>query len=160
RILSDRFDLASATTSTKSTTSASASSTDVLVRPQTTTTKIPVLLQRGDVVSGVVKTASGEPVADADIWLSDKALLQQGFVVARPAPNGTFSFHCSAPERWIGARASGWAPSRLHQLQGACEDIALIVDARAESVRGMVRTAKDLPVPGARVYLTIDAMPD
>ena len=67
----------------------------------------------GAVVAGHVRDERGEPVAGAEIWLSERYRNNLGHVVARSDARGAFELRAVGPDHYLGARKRGFAPSAL-----------------------------------------------
>lgn len=101
-----------------------------------TTLDLPVT--RDGVVRGVIVDGDDRPVADARLWLSDRASWARGFEVARSDSNGRFELPLRG-DQYIGARKAGHAPSRLRHLWPLpAADVTLRLSSLGGAIRGRV----------------------
>jgi hypothetical protein len=104
-------------------------------------------------VEGLVLDPEGNPVAAADVWVSVQLSVDDGFVVARTAGDGTFRLR-SLSLGYIGARAAAHAPSPLELLigtEGATLPLTLVLGGPGGEVAGSVLDPEGNPVPSASV---------
>ncbi len=110
----------------------------------------------GFMIEGVVVDGKGEPVADADIWLSQYGNSGEGRVIAQAGPEGAFRLRSLSTGHYLGARKSGYAPSRLLRVQGSPGDTLsyrLVLSGPGGVIRGRVLDAGGLPVACAAVEI-------
>ena len=110
----------------------------------------------GVTVEGVVVDRQGEPVAGAEVWLSERYRNNAGHTVAYSNARGAFTLGCVGPDHWIGARKRGFAPSTLRGVRGESGE-RLALELRLEQggapVTGRVLDTRGQPIPDAFVLL-------
>lgn len=111
----------------------------------------------GYALEGTVRDATGAPLGEAEIWLSDPFSDSRGDVAAKTDAGGAFSIANVSKERYVGARALGFRPSPLKRVDGQPGQtvrVALeIVRGEVGGVSGIVLDTSSQPVVGARVWL-------
>jgi hypothetical protein len=120
------------------------------------TLEVTIEIPSGTRISGLVVDDRDRPVAGARVWLSQEWSWRRGTVVARTDGEGRFALRDVAPDRWLGARATGFAPSALTRLAGHAGEaleLRIAVGGRGASVRGIVRDRAGAPVAGAVVLV-------
>jgi len=117
------------------------------------------VLPRGIDVAGTVIDEHRRPVADAQIVLvSPRGGWLGGRVVAASDASGAFAVRAVDPTWSLGARAAGYAPSRLVDLeevvrQADASEIRLELLRPGATVAGVVVDESGAPVAGATVVL-------
>jgi hypothetical protein len=123
---------------------------------------IDIALPPGFNVSGVVKDAQGEPVAEAEVWMSMAQNDHEGQVVARSDAQGRFALRDLrvGGRQVLAARSSTHAPSPKVSVEGKLgetEQAVLVLGGDCGGVRGVVVDPGGAAVPGARVRIGQDA---
>ena len=118
-----------------------------------------ISLPQGVDVVGEVVDARGMPVPRAGIWLSESPLSDAGRITLTCDEFGQFLLRHVSPHRFLGARASGLAPSELEWLasgglrEGSTTRIRLLLPDSGGSIAGTVLDALGAPVQGANVQV-------
>lgn len=116
-------------------------------------TRLDYVLQIGVLAHGIVVDSAGRPIAGADVVL-DGLGSPTPVTIATSAADGTFTVRDMAPYVMLGARAPGYAASRMQlplaTVGGVAEMRLLLVDPGGV-VQGMVTDSAGVPVPGAVV---------
>ena len=117
-----------------------------------TVTTVDLKARHDGFVEGRVVDAAGRAIADARLWLSDGGNPFLGFEVAHSDPAGTFRvpFHVGCH---LGARKSGYAPSRLRMLNARNAPIELVLPRDGGSVRGRVVDPNGHPIADAQLRI-------
>ncbi|MGE3175021.1 MAG: carboxypeptidase-like regulatory domain-containing protein [Planctomycetota bacterium] len=117
------------------------------------TLRLPVL----QTIAGVVQNRAGQPIGGAEVWLGQLATVgRDAEAVAHTDEWGRFSIPCGFQAALVGARASGYAPSRLqfvgmnHPIEGG---LRLLLPELGGDCVGTVRDADGAPVEGALVRI-------
>jgi RNA polymerase sigma-70 factor (ECF subfamily) len=129
--------------------------TDVLLLAGKTCS-VDLAIRAGVTVVGRVVDASGDPIARAEVWLSERYRTNIGHVVALSSDTGHFEVRAVGLDQWIGARGRGFAPSELRQIRGGHGDrreIDLVLAHKGEIARGLVVDERDSPIAGAQVLI-------
>src|SRR5262245_26806002 len=117
-------------------------------------TELTLAILPGVTVEGRVVDGHGQPVAGAEVWLSERYRNNAGHVVMRSDARGAFTLPCVGPDHWIGARKRGFAPGTLRSARGADGDrlaLELRLEASGSSVSGRVVDARGAAISGALV---------
>jgi len=128
--------------------------TATLVAGRTAALALDVLA--GVTVVGHVADARGEPVAGAEVWLSERYRNDLGHVVTHADARGDFELRSLGPDHYVGARQPGFAPSALRAVRGpagARLELELVLDAVGGALEGLVVDPAGRPVPAAWVLL-------
>ncbi|HUR27985.1 MAG TPA: carboxypeptidase-like regulatory domain-containing protein, partial [Planctomycetota bacterium] len=113
-------------------------------------------IPKGIDVDGRVRDARGEPVADAEIWLSLRYRVDLGHVIARTDARGEFHVRSVPTEHHVGALARGFAPSSLRAVrgtEGGRSQVELTLENAATPVLVEVVDGAGAPVASARILL-------
>jgi RNA polymerase sigma factor (sigma-70 family) len=113
-----------------------------------------LLLRGGYRLDGVVVDAVGAPVGGATIENAQGATTGTGaHAVATTAADGTFVLRHCPPASLFGARAPGFAASKLHYVRGSLGGASLRIELReiGGSVDGIVVDPDGRPIAGAVV---------
>src|SRR6185436_13206533 len=125
-------------------------------------TELTLAILAGVTVEGRVVDARGEPVAEAEVWLSERYRNDVGHVVTRSDAHGEFTLPCVGPDHWLGARKGGFAPSTLRGVRGASGDrlaLALRLEESGASVTGRVLDERGEPLANAFVLFGVEQPP-
>lgn len=109
---------------------------------------------RGIDLEGTVVDSDGHPVPGARIWLSEYGSEDEGSIVAQGDGQGRFELRCVGPHRSIGALAEGFAPTRLHGIDGNPGDrleITLSLPGPGGWIEGFVGSLDGTPLGGIEV---------
>jgi len=119
------------------------------------------VIKRTYAVRGVVVDPDGNPVPNADVWLSDYFNYHQGNIYTTTGPDGSYLIESAGEARYLSARAPGWAPA--HQVfisdrrtlleEGEEVEIELVLTGRGARVVGTVYLPDGKPAAGAHVDL-------
>jgi hypothetical protein len=107
-------------------------------------------------LTGRVVNRDGNPVATAELWISDVDAEQEGEVVARTQADGTFKFGIRGLDRVLVARASGVGVSdafALNAPRAFDEELVIRLEHGAGCVVGTVTGTDGHPVAGARIVV-------
>ncbi len=102
---------------------------------------------------GLVVDAQGNPVAGADLVVSDWGG-GEGTLFGQSGADGRFALRAVAPHCHIGARKRGYVPSSLRTFTarpGARVEFRIVLAGRGGELRGIVLDPLGLPVAGAVV---------
>lgn len=114
---------------------------------------------RGQRLDGVVRTSDGRHVAGAEVWLAPWAApLHPGERAAVTDAQGRFTLHAVEDRHWIGARASGFGPSRALGLWNPSAGssrgpVELRLGPAGGDLAGRVVDPQGRPVPGASLVI-------
>lgn len=120
------------------------------------TSQVELALPAGHLVSGTVVDLEGNPVRDAQIWLSGFGNHLTGAVVATGGADGAFELPGVGAGYNVGARAPGHAPSLLHHIEGEGGEpvtLRLTLQGQGGTVGGTVTGPAGAPIPDAVVVL-------
>lgn len=115
------------------------------------------LVLAGVDVEGTVRTAAGERVANASIWLTTHQMTWAGGrIVGRTDAEGAFRLRAVPKDQSLGALVPGYAPSPLVDLETLDASatpvrVELVVEARGGALRGRVVDAGGTAVARALV---------
>jgi RNA polymerase sigma-70 factor (ECF subfamily) len=113
----------------------------------------------GVTVFGTVTDADGRPVPHADLWVSLRWQPGIGHVAERADAEGRFRLRGISRWHWIGARASGFAPSFVQKVPGEKGDeieLDIVLDGHGRTARGRVVDRSGAAIPFARVLIGSD----
>jgi len=123
-------------------------------------TEVTVEVAVGINAEGIVVDPSGDPIADAAVWVSYPGHTSFGVEMARTGPDGTFQVRSIAKESYVGARARMREPSPLLYLgdkepekESGLFKVRLVLERLGGAVRGRVVTANGDPIVGAKVLV-------
>jgi RNA polymerase sigma factor (sigma-70 family) len=111
--------------------------------------EITIEIPPGTDVEGIVVDGDGKPVPGASIWLSGHQNTMEGAVIGAAGPDGTFRIRSVRSGHYVGARAPGFAPSLLHEIEGrpgGVESFRLSLDTPGVIVAGTVLDPAERPV--------------
>jgi protocatechuate 3,4-dioxygenase beta subunit len=107
-------------------------------------------------VEGLVTDAQGRPIGGARVWVSDFAMFNLGHLAATTDDKGAFRLRSVGPQRWITAKAKGFALSYLHEVRGHAGDVARLtieLDREGAQLSGRVLDRSGAPLAGALVLV-------
>lgn len=112
----------------------------------------------GKDVQGLVVSGSGEPVADAGVWLAERFDWLSVRLVARTDADGRFHLRSVGRDQLVGARHPDFAASGLFPPRGGADEVELriVLGERGTRVRGRVLADDGRPVERASVMLGSD----
>ena len=120
-------------------------------------TEYELVLPAGLSVSGVVIDFDGAPVPGAEVYLcSVPSFGRDAEPVATTDDKGEFALRGCPSRCLVGARADGFAPSRMyfvHGSTGGSLEVKIELPAKGGNVQGVVRGADGAPVRGAVVRI-------
>lgn len=119
-------------------------------------TTVPLPVPRGFTVEGVVIDDYMNPIPGAKIRLSEFGNVSWIRDVTESRADGTFEIRSVGDERYIGASARGYAPSKLRFLDPevfASRPIRIQLHAPGGELSGTVRDANGSPIDGAVVMI-------
>lgn len=125
-------------------------------------TDIRLVIPRGCQLTGTVVDEEGTPVANASVWLSERFVLEAGSIVATSDARGRFDISSVGTQRYVGARAEGYAPSTVHYLEaqpGESVPFELTLTRGDARLRGRAFDAAGEPVAGAAVRVSPPGKP-
>jgi RNA polymerase sigma-70 factor (ECF subfamily) len=117
-------------------------------------------LTEGLEVQGLVVDVRGDPVAGAEIWMSERYRTDRGVVVTRSDAAGRFQVRGLIPEHHLGARKAGYAPSALRTARagsGSRIDLTLELLLPGGRLVGHVLDDDGAPIAGAAFLLGSEA---
>ncbi len=92
-------------------------------------------------VGGQVVDGQGLPIAGAEIWLSERYRTNLGHFVSATDLAGRFAVRSVGLDHYLGARADGYAPSRLRAIAGRpgeSLELRIVLDRPGVRMRGRV----------------------
>ena len=108
-------------------------------------------------ITGIVVDESDVPVAGAEVHFAPLAFVGRDMIqIATSGLDGRFKLRACCTECLIGARAEGYAPSRLafrHGGKGTTEEVRLVLPAGGGSVEGSVLGPGNKPVADAVIRI-------
>ena len=105
-------------------------------------------------VDVTVTDASGAPIAEASVWVSEYGNPGEGAVLGTTDVHGRLRLRDVGPSRQVGAYARGFAASGLTAIVGAPGDrmaATIVLNATAGAVAGSVYGPVGQPIAGAHV---------
>ncbi|MEW6747380.1 MAG: carboxypeptidase-like regulatory domain-containing protein [Planctomycetota bacterium] len=124
------------------------------------TTELDIAIESGPDVLGSVEDAHGDPVAGAEISLSEYGNPFKSHRVATSATDGQFSIPSAPRYSYLGARMPPWCPSDLHCITGNPGEtlvLTLRLGGPGGAIRGQVQDRDRNPLEGVEVFLGIEA---
>ncbi|MEW6744901.1 MAG: carboxypeptidase regulatory-like domain-containing protein [Planctomycetota bacterium] len=122
-------------------------------------TELTLEIPEGLDIDGLVVNAVGEPVSNAEIWMSGFGRTIEGEVTTQSGADGTFHIPSAATDVRIHARAPGYASSLTHWLRGAAgttTKVKLVLESQGGEVMGRVLDPEGEPIENAIVRLGVD----
>ncbi|MHC5063632.1 MAG: sigma-70 family RNA polymerase sigma factor [Planctomycetota bacterium] len=117
---------------------------------------VEVLIERGIDLQGRVLDGTGEPIADAEIWVLGKSN-EAGQVLTRSRDDGSFDLEGLQAGSRILARAAGFEPSQPFKLAKVPDNKQvekdIILANRAGILRGLVFDQHGNPLPDAALQI-------
>ena len=113
-------------------------------------------LSAGVDVEGVVVDAAGDPVPNAEIWVSERWHARRGFVTSRADAAGRFTLRALHEDNYVAALAPGYGISYVQAPRVAERDGArmrIVLDSIGSRVELEVVDAEGRPVPRAAVLV-------
>lgn len=120
------------------------------------TTTVVVSIPRGGTLTGTVRLPNGAPLEGAEIRVHP-GMIDDGYVVGRSGPDGSFVVREIAGLLLIGARATGHSPSMLPVVSiDPGEEIAieLVMGNPGSQIHGTVHGTDGAPLFGARIQVS------
>ena len=116
-----------------------------------------IQLPAGVTVRGRVLDPQGNPVGSASICLSAHGNPTNGFQVGTADLNGRFELRGVNDQRYLSARAAGFAPSDQFYAKGAkggVVELELVLRGKTGTITGVVLSPDGRPLIGAKVLIT------
>lgn len=118
-----------------------------------------IRIPEGVTVRGDVLDPGGRPVPFATVCLSAHGNDGEGFPIAKADAAGRYVLRDISDQRFVSARAPGFAPSDQLYSKGAAgaeAELNLLLRGASGSLRGLVLAPNGEPLVGARVVLSSD----
>ena len=119
--------------------------------------EVEFVLPRGLDLSGIVLDPLRNPVADAEIWLSESGNGTEGMVAMTSGPDGRFFMRDVNDQLEINARAPRFGPSPAFRPVGSIGETIeaeFLLQKQAASLRVLVVDQEDEPLAGVSIKIT------